>query len=477
MSSYHSSFTYLGKNSKKDFNWMIAHFSDNADSGETDTYLSTSAVYTDSYDGTRQTFYGAKYDTVATPQITVIKQDGTDFGIDDNRKALRWLTGSRQATWMDFYIGDEVKYRLLGRVKSVSQYKMDARIVGLIITFESVSPYGYSSLQTVTKAVSGSTTMTIKCDSDEMYSYVYMNTIYQNNASRVNLKIDNKTTGDITTVNNIAGGEDITISNNMMITSDNPKKTFGSTFNFVYPRLAPGDNNITVTGNGTITFQYVAPVKLGDIAIDLNSVSDPICNENGEIQIDMLDWSRISNKPKTLSGYGISDAYPISSVYNKNEIDEKVNVLKDNNTTTSNRVTSLSSNLSNNYYSKEEIDSKLSNYSPPTNPSTTADWSEIKNKPTTLTGYQIKDEVQDMINNSKNDIYTKSQIDSMLENFTQADVYTKSEIDAKFEDIDVSGIDTYTKDEIDEKIKNITTSSIDINEEELNNMLIEVLGE
>lgn len=380
MSSYHNSFTYLGKSSSKDFNWMITHFSDNADSGEVDTFLSTSAIYSDSYDGTRQAFYGAKYDTVAAPQITVIKQDGTDFGIDDNRKALRWLTGSKQATWMDFYIGDEVKYRLLGRVKSVSQYKMDARVVGLVLTFESISPYGYSSLQTVSTNINGSSTITIPCESDDLHSYVYMNTTYKNTSGN-SLKIINNTTSDITEVKGLVQNETVTISDNMLITSDKPSKTFGDNFNFVFPRLVAGDNELTIDGVGNITFQYIFPVKLGDIAIDLNAVSDPICNSDGEIQIDMLDWARVSNTPTTIKGYGITDAY------------------------------------------------------------------------------------------------TKSEINTLLGDFTQADVYTKSEIDEKFEEIYTSGQDTYTKAEIDEKFNNITASGIDISERELNNMLAAVLGE
>lgn len=332
MSSYHSSFSYLGKNSRDDFNWVVTHFSDNADSGETDTYLTTSAVYSDSYDGTRQKFYGAKYDSVAEIQITVVKQDGTDFGIQDNRSALRWLTGSRQATWMDLYIGDEIKYRLLGRIKAVSQYKMDARIIGLVLTFESVSPYGYSALQTVSQTLTGEALVNIPCESDELYSYVYMNTKYTN-TSGTSLTIQNTTTGDITQITGLVANEIITMSDNMVITSDKPAKTFGNTFNYVFPRLAPGNNELVISGRGNIVFEYIAPVKLGNIAIDINAVSDKICDDNGDIQVDTLSWHRISDTPNTLYGYGIGDAYT------KKEID---------------RI--LESFVSDDVYTKEEIE-------------------------------------------------------------------------------------------------------------------------
>lgn len=363
MSSYHTSFSYLGKNSKDDFGLMICHFSDNTDSGETDTFLSTEAVYSDSYDGTRQKFYGARYDTVATPQITVIKQDGTDLGIADNRKILKWLTGSRQSTWMDFYIGDEIKYRLLGRVKSVSQYKMDAKVVGLILTFESVSPYGYSSLQTVSQLLTGDETITINCDTDDLYSYVSVNTTFEN-TSGDSLIITNNTIGDITEVTGLAQNEVVNISDNMVITSDKPGKTFGNTFNFVFPKLVAGDNEFTINGKGNITFQYISPVKLGNIAIDLNSVTDPICDDSGNIQIDMLPWSRVSETPTTLKGYGITDTYT------KSEVDQKVANVTVNNVYTKDEIDTMLENfvsddvytkteIDNNFYTKSEVDELL----------------------------------------------------------------------------------------------------------------------
>ena len=299
MSSYHNSFSYLGKNSKDNFGLIICHFSDNTDSGETDTFLSTEAVYSDSYDGTRRKFYGAKYDQVATPQITVIKQDGTELGIADNRNILKWLTGSRQSSWMDFYIGDEVKYRLLGRVKSVSQYKMDAKVVGLILTFESVSPYGYSSLQSeplVSSAdddefhlLTGEKEFTIECDTDDLYSYVYMNTTFINDVADGSLTITNNSIIDLnnnpeqTIISGLKVNETITISDNMIIVSDDKTKIFGNSFNFVFPRLIAGDNKFIVNGNGKLKFEYITPVKLGNIAIDINAITDEICNLDGNI--------------------------------------------------------------------------------------------------------------------------------------------------------------------------------------------------
>jgi hypothetical protein len=51
------------------------------------------------------------------------------------------------------------------------------------------------------------------------------------------------------------------------------------------------------------------------------------------------------------------------------------------------------------------------------------------------------------------DAYTKAEIDSKLENFTQADVYTKQEVDDKIAAIDIPVVDAYTKLEVDQKLQ------------------------
>lgn len=334
MSSYHSSFKFLDKKSDKDFGWIITHF--DPDNGETDSYLSQEQIYSDSYNGTKRNLYGTKYNTVATVKITVIKQDGTDFSLSECRNAYKWLTGNPEASWMDLYVGDEVKYRLLCTIQDVKPQKMDARTIGLNIYCESLSPWAYSPLQTVTKNFSGGGGITINNESDDMYSLIYPKVIYENTDGKA-LFINNQTTNEITEVSNVGVGETITLHPNQLITSDNPNKTFGNTFNFIWPRLKPGNNSFSINAKGKITFEYYWPIKMGDCAITMNSVSDPICSDDGTIQIDMLDWERISNTPTTLGGYGIRDAYTktkidemfenidISNIdtYTRDEIDEK----------------------------------------------------------------------------------------------------------------------------------------------------------
>lgn len=463
MSSYHSSFKYLDKKSDKDFGWIIVHF--DPDNGETDSALSQEQVYSESYNGTKRTLYGTKYNSVQNVKITVIKQDGSDFSLAECRSAYKWLTGNPEADWMDLYIGDEVKYRLLCTIQNVKPQKLDARTVGLNIYCESLSPWAYSSQITLSQSISGNKTIEINNESDDLYTPVYLKTTYKN-TSGSSLVIKNTTIGESTEVSGLATNEIITLDNNMMITSDKPSKVFGNSFNFIWPRLKAGSNSLSITGTGDLTLEYYYPIKMGDCAIDINAVSDPICNDNGEIIVDTLDWNRISNKPRTLSGYGITDAYTKSSVYNKDEVDDKMSDVSREAKSAASLASNLSTELTNNYYDKNEIDNKLANLD--ISEQTNLSWENITGKPTTVSGYKISD------------VYTKNEVDQKLKNISssgdggaQVDTISWYKVVDTPTTIDGYGLeDVYSKTEIDSML---SSAEVNIDEDELNAMLAEVL--
>ena len=483
MSSYHSSFSYLGKNSATDFNWIISHFDDGVDKGESETGLATESIYTASPDGTTRNLYGTKYSNPEPVRITVIKPDGTDWTIGDNRLALKWLTGAKSDSWLDLYIGDDPKYRMLGHVQNVLQYKMDARIVGLVIVFESASPFAFSSLQTVEYSISGEKTFSVDNPSDDNYTFVNMKTTYTNTSGSAVI-IKNTTTNDTTQINNLAKNETVTLNNNQSITSDKSARIFGNDFNFCFPRLAPGTNKFTVTGTGKITFEYSYFIKIGDMATELNAVSDPICDDFGNIQIDMLDWSRISNTPNTLSGYGITDAYPTSAVYNKNEINKQMGDLKDIVDSTASLISSVSSDLSNNYYTKGSVDDKF--YDKAEANSNFYNKSEVDNKIGSL-NYNIKSNaslISSIASELSRDYYDKTEINDIISGLSyvpptgggssDGSSVTWGQIVGKPTTLAGYQIKTEVQSMIEESI---SSAQVNIDEEELNLMLAEILGD
>ena len=295
MSVYHNSFNYLGKNSKDNFGLIVSHL-DGGDSGETETFLQMDPVYTDNYLGTRRIDYGAKYSSVAVFNITLIKQSGGDLSVREIRDCLKWLTGAQSNSNLELLINNEKKYFFTGRFTNASQYKMDARTIGLVLEFTSIAPWAYSAPQPVEKTLPDDKEFSINCETDDIYSYVYMKTTYTNTTGD-SVIIKNTTTGDSTEIKKLAANEIITLDNNMTIISDNDKRIFGNDFNFIFPRLQAGVNEFEITGTGSVKFEYIIPVKLGNVAVDVNVYSDPICDEEGNIIIESLSWDQISGKP------------------------------------------------------------------------------------------------------------------------------------------------------------------------------------
>lgn len=319
MSSYHTSFKYLNGDSYVDYNLIITHI-ENADVGLVDSYLSVDPVYRSLYDGTKRHLYGTKYNNVMQLEITVVHADYTEFSMSQTRDIYKWLTGSQKYSWMDLYEEDEMKYRMHCYVKDVKPYKMDARIVGFTIYVESSSPWCYSPPQKRTVAIVEDSEFSISCRTDDANSYVPLKVTYQRgekteflydedgsfrfapellkydntnrelkfdgtvsydsstkyislSSDKINdvdyLRIINKPNhagqvAEVTNVDNVALNEKITLSENLMIQSDDATRIFGDDFNYKWPRLKDGINNFWAFGNGYLTFEYVLPMKVGD---------------------------------------------------------------------------------------------------------------------------------------------------------------------------------------------------------------------
>lgn len=278
MSSYHSSFTFLNQNSYNDNGLIIIAF--DADNGLNDTFLSTDQIITESYNGIYDKVYGSKYNSKPEINISVIKSDGTNFSVNDNRKILKWVTGCMMPSWLDLYDGDTLQYSYFVTCTNVQQFKLDARIIGMTLTFTSVKPFAYSPKVTIERNISGSSDFQINNETDDMFSYVFPNITFQN-TSGSSLSIVNQTLNEETTISNLSINENITLDSNQFIITDLPNKIFGNNFNFVWPRLNPGINNFRVSGNGTIKFEYKYPIKIGDCAIDIETFNGNInynCN-------------------------------------------------------------------------------------------------------------------------------------------------------------------------------------------------------
>jgi hypothetical protein len=179
---------------------------------------------------------------------------------------------------------------------------------------------------------------TIPNDTDDLSDYVYVDTIFTNTNSD-HLIIKNQTLYEesngedgITEITGMHDKEIVTLSSGQFITSSSGRM-FGNNFNFIWPKLLPGDNSFVIsgTGEGAIEFMYRVPMKIGDCAIDIDVYGGGLCcgdysdaPSSGSTS-GPVTWDDILGKPSTIHGYGITDAYTISEVNSKiNNVDMSI---------------------------------------------------------------------------------------------------------------------------------------------------------
>lgn len=78
-----------------------------------------------------------------------------------------------------------------------------------------------------------------------------------------NWSITNHSHRDETTILRNAHGGELTLNGNTGILSSSSGVNNYNNFNFVFPRLVRGKNQLTITGNGTVTFTCEFPVNVG----------------------------------------------------------------------------------------------------------------------------------------------------------------------------------------------------------------------
>lgn len=283
MSVYHPIIRFKEK-TNYDFDLSVAHF--DADSGQVDSYLTMEPIYTDTFDGELRNDFGAKYTDVARPVVTFIESDGSNISPYKVRSVLRWLTGSKNVSFMDICDEDGISVcAYIGRFTDVKLQKIDARVVGIVAYFTSISPFAYSDVKEVKFTVTeDGTSFAIDNDTDDIYNPLYPSIVFENrqaadseNPDKIMLSLQNKTMQNTTTFKNLSTNEVVTIDSNFVVYSDNTARIFNDDFNFDFPILAPGTNDFEAIGDGELLIRFRYPMKLADGLLNAYDISgDPI---------------------------------------------------------------------------------------------------------------------------------------------------------------------------------------------------------
>jgi hypothetical protein len=256
---------------------LIIEVAFDGDNGETSTYLNREAVVSETYDGRYKRVHGYKYSESFSPKFTFMKKGFADFTMDEVRLVLKWLTSTSQTAVLDVYYthDDTVKavdWSAIGGWTEISTYKLaNNRTVGIVATFEAVTPFAMSDIYTATKTITSTDNkITIDIDTDDNKPIYPRVTIQANNT---NIKFTNKHTdffnvsksyNSLALTNNTSGEKVIVDGANKIILSSNTKRIFGDDFNWVWLELYDGKNEITIEGNCTVTLEWREVRKVGE---------------------------------------------------------------------------------------------------------------------------------------------------------------------------------------------------------------------
>ena len=137
--------------SSQDFD-LLCELSFDTGDGESSTYLSREAVDSETYRGDFKRVSSYRYSESLAPTITFIDKDFGDFDLERQRRILKWLTSKDTASFLTVYHDDTevISYEILGAFIDIQTYKNgNGRVIGIVATFEYISPWAFSPLQTI----------------------------------------------------------------------------------------------------------------------------------------------------------------------------------------------------------------------------------------------------------------------------------------------------------------------------------------
>lgn len=245
-----------------------------SDNGETPTFLKREAVASESHDGRYKRIHGFKYTETFAPKFTFMKQDFGDFTIDEVRIVLKWLTSKDTTALLETYYDDSsvVSWASIGGWVDLQTHKLaNNRTVAITAVWDSVSPFAFSDLYTITKTITEEDNkITINIDTDDnkpVYPRVTIQT-NGNNITFINEHTDffnvSKSYNSLELKNNASEEKIIVDGANKILSSSSTKRIFGDDFNWVWLELYDGKNEITVNGTCDVTLEWREVRKVGE---------------------------------------------------------------------------------------------------------------------------------------------------------------------------------------------------------------------
>ena len=267
MAFWGCSFVYDGK-SCDDFDLMLADADGNAQ-GEGRFASAVSIVEETSPQRWKPFFYGTRFEDKL--QLTLVctlnntRLDAQEFlSRQELDNIATWLTGHSEYKWLTIDQEDLSGVRYECIVTELSILESGNEPYGIFIVATCDGPYAYRTTPTVTtKELAGETQLTIE------------NTSSHNGYFKPVVEFEPSGEGDLTIVNNSDNGRAFTLtdipgsvtnvridSERCLVECDQDIDLYGNC-NFKFLRLKRGDNDLKVTGNGTLKITCDYPINPG----------------------------------------------------------------------------------------------------------------------------------------------------------------------------------------------------------------------
>ena len=220
----------------------------------------------------RPVYLGSAFNSKLSLTATIMQNwnvtGKTYFTTQEIREILGRLTGFQGYKKMYVYSpGDEEDLYYNVRVDDDVEYEMSGdKVVGIRIPLSCDSQFAWTEVELDRVTSESDEMFSILNTSDDRYGYLFPVIRITSDSAIPSLTITNLTDNErATMIENVSAGDVITIDSRLNKITSVMHANFSETFNYKFPRLVYGTNEIQVSNPITLHFSMTIPRKVGMI--------------------------------------------------------------------------------------------------------------------------------------------------------------------------------------------------------------------
>lgn len=201
--------------------------------------------------------YGVSYDGPLVFEGILMRDGAAPIPMETFREVVRWLTAdSYERLYVSNQFCEGTYFNCV--FSDIRLYENQGLPIGIAVEVTCDAPYAWEEL-----SVTGTSPMTVTVQTDDLLNQVRPRFRFTCEVSGP-AAIFNETTGERLCLDDMLAGETCKVdTGRFLLISDIPERNFYSSFNRVWPSLAPGENVIFFTGFPSLEITAALPRKVG----------------------------------------------------------------------------------------------------------------------------------------------------------------------------------------------------------------------